>query len=185
VFFQQIELAVKRLQLMKEAFPNIDAATVFWDAISRDQWRAVEGAAATLGLRLAGSELRERPYDYEGAFAGVAPEHRAALMVMNSGVFFLERQRVAEFAFRHRTASMFVFREFVDAGGLLSYGASITAMYRRAADLVDRIAKGTSPADLPVEQPTKFELVINFKTAKAIGVEVPTSILVRADQVIE
>jgi putative tryptophan/tyrosine transport system substrate-binding protein len=106
-------------------------------------------------------------------------------MVPTSPFFFRDRARLAELAFRHRIISMFVFREWVEAGGLLSYGPSITALFARVAEFVDRIARGAKPADLPIEQPTKFELMVNLKTAKAIGIELPTAILLRADEVIE
>jgi putative ABC transport system substrate-binding protein len=112
-------------------------------------------------------------------------DHRSALIVMNSPTFFNDRVRLAQFALQRRIASMFAWREWVDAGGLISYGPSFTGIVRRAAEYVDRIGQGAKPADLPIEQPTKFELVINLKTAKAIGVEFPTSILLRADEVIE
>jgi putative ABC transport system substrate-binding protein len=186
IFFQQIELAMKRLQLMKEALPDVAAATVFWDDGSADQWQATQSAAETMGLKLTGVELGNLPYDYENALVAQAPtDHHRILMVLSSPVFFPDRERLAQLALRHRIASMFVFRGYVDAGGLLSYGPSIDALYQRAAEYVDRIAKGTNPADLPVEQPTKFELIVNLKTAKAIGIELPTSILLRADEVIE
>ena len=186
VFFQQIELAMKRLQLMKEALPGVAAATVFWDDGSADQWRATQSAAETMGLELTGVELGNPPSDYENALVAQAPtDHHRILMVLSSPVFFPDRERLAQLALRHRIASMFVFRGYVDAGGLLSYGPSIDALYQRAAEYVDRIAKGTNPADLPVEQPTKFELIVNLKTAKAIGIELPISILLRADEVIE
>ena len=162
VFLQQVELTVKRLQLMKDAFPDMQAATVFWDRISADQWAAAKGAGTALGLRLAGIELRELPYDYDVALAQVAPEDRANLFVMASPFFFLDRTRLADFALRNRIVSMFCFREFADAGGLVSYGPSLTRMFRLAADYVDRIARGAKPADLPIEQPTKFELVVNL-----------------------
>ena len=169
VSLQQIELTTKRLQLMKDAFPNMQAATVFWDRISADQWEAAKGAATTLQLRLFGAELRERPYDYDAALVQAAPEYRANLFVMTSPFFFLDRARLAEFALRNRIVSAFCFREWVDAGGLVAYGPSINGMFRRAAEYVDRIARGAKPADLPIEQPTKFELIVNLKTAKAIG----------------
>jgi ABC-type uncharacterized transport system substrate-binding protein len=104
---------------------------------------------------------------------------------MTSTGFFFDRERIANIARRHRIPSVFAFRQWADAGGLLSYGPSIAAMYRLAADYVDRIARGAKPADLPVEQPTKFEFVINLKTAKALGLDVPPSLLARADEVIE
>ena len=185
IVFQQIELVTKRLQVVVEAFPELRAATVFWDAASADQWRVAQSAAPALGLRLFGSELREQPYDYEQALAQVPPDHRGWLFAMTSPFFFPDRARLAEFALRHRMPSVFAFREWVDAGGLLSYGPSITGMYRRAADYVDRIARGTKPSDLPIEQPTKFEFILNLKTAKAIGLATPTALLLRADEVIE
>jgi putative ABC transport system substrate-binding protein len=185
LFLQQIELAAKRVQLMKDAFPDRQAATVFWDATSADQWQATQDAAATLGLRVAGIELREPPYDYEWAFAQSPPDHRGELLVMTSAFFFRDRAQLAELVLRHRVVSMFVTREWVDAGGLVSYGASLPRLYRRAAEFVDRLAKGAKPSDLPVEQPTTFELIVNLKTAKEIGVAVPTSLLLRADEVIE
>ena len=185
LFLQQIEQAAKRVQLMKEAFPQLQAATVFWDRISADQWQAARSAGETFGFRLAGIELRNTPYDYDGAWANVPPDHRGALMVSLSPLFFSDRQRIADFALRHRVASMVAVREFVDAGGLLSFGVSFATIGRRTAAYLDRIAKGAKPADLPIEQPTKFDLVVNLKTAKAIGVEIPQSILLRADEVID
>ena len=136
-------------------------------------------------MRLFGSELREQPYDYEQALAQAPSDHRGWLFVMTSPFLFRDRARLAEFALRHRMPSVFAFREWVDLGGLLSYGPSITGMYRRAADYVDRIARGAKPSDLPIEQPTKFEFVLNLKTAKAIGLATPTALLLRADEVIE
>jgi putative ABC transport system substrate-binding protein len=170
---------------VKDAFPDMQAATVFWDRLSSDQWQAAQRAAPALGLRLAGIELREQPYDYDGALALVPSDYRGSLFVMVSPFFFRDRARLAEFTLRHRILSMFAFREWVDAGGLLSYGPSITGMYRYAAEYVDRIARGTKPADLPIEQPTKFELVVSLKTAKLFGISIPTPILLRADEVIE
>jgi putative tryptophan/tyrosine transport system substrate-binding protein len=185
IFLQQIELTTKRLQVVKDMFPDLRAATVFWDWISADQFRAVQSAAPALEVQLFGSELREQPYDYEKALAEAPPDYRSWLFVMTSPFVFRDRARLAEFALRHRAASVFAFREWVDVGGLLSYGPSINGMYRRAAEYVDRIARGAKPSDLPIEQPTKFEFVLNLKTAKAIGLTTPTSLLLRADEVIE
>jgi putative ABC transport system substrate-binding protein len=184
LFFQQIEQSMKRVELVKEAFPDKQFA-VFWDRYSADQWQAAQHGAAISGMRLGGIELREPPYDYEGALAKAPPDQRGAPIVTASPVFFSDRQRLADFALAHRMPSMFALREHVDAGGLMSFGVSFAALGRRAAAYVDRIAKGTDPADLPVEQPTKFELVINMKTARALGVEVPPTLLARADEVIE
>jgi putative ABC transport system substrate-binding protein len=183
VFFRQIELTIKRLQIVKDAFPDMQSAIVFWDRISADQWNAAQSAAPALGLRLTGIELREQPYDYEKALAQAQADHHSNLFVMTSPFFFRDRAQLADLALRHRMISMFAFREWVDAGGLLS--PSITGMYRRAADYVDRIARGAKPEDLPIEQPTKFELVVNLKTARAVGIELATAILLRADEVIE
>jgi len=181
IFFQQIELTAKRLQLMKEAFPDLQSVTVFWDEVSADQWRAAQTAAPALGLRLLGVEFREQPYDYERGLAQLPSEHHRALVVFTSPVFAVpDRARLPEFAFRHRLATMFSLRQYVDIGGLMSYGASFTGMYRRVAEYVDRIARGAKAADLPIEQPTKFELVINLKTARALGLEISPTLLARA-----
>jgi putative ABC transport system substrate-binding protein len=185
VVFQQIELAAKRIQLIKDAFPDRPAATMFWDKLSADQWEASRSTAVRLGLQLSGIELHELPYDYEAALDQAPLDHRGILIVSTSPFLFRDRARLADFALRHRILSMFVFREWVDAGGLLCYGPSLTGLFGRLAEFVDRIARGAQPADLPIEQPTKFEMVVNLKTAKAIGVELPTAILLRADEVIE
>jgi putative ABC transport system substrate-binding protein len=185
VVFQQIELAAKRIQLIKDNFPDRPTATMFWDELSADQWEATRDTAATLGMQLFGIELHDSPYDYEAAFGKVPLDHRGMLMIPTSPSFFRDRARLADFALKHRILSMFVFREWVDAGGLLCYGPSITALFARVAEFVDRIARGAVPSDLPIEQPTKFEMVVNLKTAKAIGVNLPTAILLRADEVIE
>jgi putative ABC transport system substrate-binding protein len=185
LFLQQIELSAKRVQLTSDAFPEIREATVFWDRQSSDQWHAARGAAVTLGLSLAGIELSEPPYNYELALAQTSADHRGILIVMISPEFFLDRARLAEFALRHQMRSVCPLREFVEAGGLMSYGVSFTTLGRRAAAYVDRIAQGAKPTDLPIEQPTKFEMVINLKTAKALGIEIPPTLAARADEVIE
>jgi putative ABC transport system substrate-binding protein len=123
-------------------------------------------------LQLSGVELSAQPYDYEQALRETADD-RSALLVMSSPVFFNDRKRLAEFALRHKLPAAFGQREFVDVGGLLSYGPDSIASFRRVAEYVYRIAKGARPADLPVEQPTKFQLVINLKTAKALGLTIP------------
>jgi putative ABC transport system substrate-binding protein len=185
LYLQQLDLAKKRLELLTQALPSVHAATVFWDSVSDDQWKATSSAAAGFGVQLAGVELRDQPYDYEKALAQAPPDNRGVVIFPTSPVFFRDRQRIADFALRHKIASVFGFREWVDAGGLFSYGVELSAMYRRAAELIDRIAKGAKVADLPVEQPTKFELILNMKTAQAIGVIISPAILVRADKVIE
>jgi putative ABC transport system substrate-binding protein len=136
-------------------------------------------------LRLSDVELLKEPYDYEGALASVPPDHRRTLIIPIAPAFYRDRERLAEFGIRHQIASMFAVREFANAGGLLSYGPDFPAMFRRVDEYVDSIAKGAKAADLPVEQPTKFELVINVKTAKAIGVDIPDKLLALADAVVE
>jgi putative ABC transport system substrate-binding protein len=185
LFLQQIELTAKRLQLLKSAFPDMQALTVFWDRTCSDQWRAVEGAAANLGLRVDGIDLGDPPFDYDKMLARAKSEYRGTIFVLSSGFFLRDRERLADFALRNRLVSLFCFREIVDAGGLLSYGPSFSVMYRRAAEYVDRITRGAKPADLPIEQPTKFDLVINLKTAKTLDFAIPASLLATADEVIE
>jgi ABC-type uncharacterized transport system substrate-binding protein len=185
IYFQQTELAAKRLQLMKEAMPGLKAASVFFDRFSADQWRATQTAAGGLDLQLVGIDLGDQPYDYTRAISQSPSDYRRALLVMTSPPVFRDRQRLAEFALTHHILTLFALREHVDVGGLISYGPNISLLYRRAAEIVDRIARGTAPADLPVEQPTKFELVINLKTAKALGLTVPPTLLARADEAIE
>ena len=185
VFLQQIELTEKRVQLLRSAFPDLQNATVFWDRITGDQWEAAQRAATALRLQLSGVEFLDPPFDYDKALAQAAPDSRGTVFVMVSPFFFRDRARQAEFAIRNRVATMFGLREWADAGGLMSYGASVSGMLRLAAAYVDRVARGAKPADLPIEQPTKFELVVNLKTAKALGIAFPQSFLATADEVIE
>jgi putative ABC transport system substrate-binding protein len=185
LFAETIELTSKRLQLMKEMVPKSRKMVVFWDRATAGQWQAAQNAAKTLELELAGIELRDEPYDYERAL-GIAPaDHRGAMLALSSAIFFNDRKRLAKFTLRRGLPAMFPIREFVELGALVSYGPNGVALYERAADYVDRIAKGAKPGDLPVEQPTKFELILNLKTARAFGLDVPTSLLLRADEVIE
>ena len=129
--------------------------------------------------------LGSKPYNYAKSLASVPRAYRGALLVMVSPVVFRDRQRLVEFTLAEKIPNIHALSEFADAGGLISYGANISVLFERAAEYVDRIAKDAKPAELPVEQPTKFELVINLKTAKAIGLTVPSSLLARADNVIE
>ena len=186
VFFEQIELAAKRLDLFKEAVPDLRRAVMLWDKVSADQYEAVHEAATTLDIPTVSLEFHVVPYDYERALAeaGVGPGD--GLMVMTSPIFTVaDRERLAALALHHRLPSMFVFRESVEAGGLMSYGATGSEMYRLVARYVGRILKGAKPADLPVQQPTTFELVVNLKAATALGLTIPLTILGRADEVIE
>jgi putative ABC transport system substrate-binding protein len=185
LFLQQIELTEKQLQVLTDALPSVQTATMFWDSATEDQWKTASRVAAAVGLRVAGVEFREQPYDYESALSQALPDHRSALVIATSPVFYRDRQRLGDLVLRHKIASISGLREWVEAGGLLSYGVKLPAIFRRAAEYVDTIVKGAKAGDLPVEQPTKFELVVNLKTAKAIGVEVPLSVLQLADEVIE
>lgn len=186
LFLEQLELSAKRIQLIGDALPNTRAATMFWDNISTDQWHAAQASAAKLGFRVAGVKLEKYPYEYDKALAQVPSDFHRFLIVSTSPLFARDSARLAEFALRHRIPSMFVFREYVaGSGGLMSYGPSREAMSRRVADYVNRLARGAQPAELPIERPTKFELVINLKTAKALGVEFSQAMLLRADEVID
>jgi putative tryptophan/tyrosine transport system substrate-binding protein len=184
VYFQNVELVGKRLELLKQAFPKVSKMTVFWDRSSADHWAVLQAVAPQLGVQLNGTEFRERPYQYEQAFANAGAED-SFFYAGGSPFFFLDRSRLAELAIQHHMAMTCELREQVTAGGLMSYGPSLTGMFALAANYVDRIAEGAKPSDLPIEQPTKFELVINLKTAKAVGVEIPSVLLARADEVIE
>jgi len=185
VFLQQLELTAKRLQLLTEAVPRISRLWVLWDAMSADQFKAAQTAAALLRIPLEPVQLTDLPYNYERALAGTDGMRGEALMVMTSPLLSRDQARVPELALRHRLPSIFVFKANTDAGGLMSYGPSVPEMFRIAAGYVDKIAKGAKPEDLPVEQPTKFELVVNLKTAKALGLTIPPFMLARADEVIE
>jgi putative ABC transport system substrate-binding protein len=144
----------------------------------------VNVAARSLGVQLQLLEARG-PNEFDGAFAAMAKERVGALLVLSDAMFALHRTRLADLAARSRLPAAYGTREMVEAGGLMSYGSSLRDLFRRAATSVDKILKGAKPGDLPVEQPTKFELVINIKTAKALGLTIPQSLLQRADEVIQ
>jgi putative ABC transport system substrate-binding protein len=185
VVFQQMELAQKQVELLTQAFPQRTRLAVLFDAQSADQFGAAERTAKSLNLQLQSLKLENPPYDFDAAFRSAAAGAAQMALVLSSPFFVAHASRMAELAIEHRLPAMFLRGAYVEAGGLMSYGADFALMHRRAADYVAKILQGTKPGDLPVEQASKFELVINLKTAKAIGIELPTSILVRADQVIE
>jgi putative ABC transport system substrate-binding protein len=181
------ELSGKRLQLLKEAAPKITRVAVIWNPTDPGAavfLRETEGAARSLGLTLSAIEARA-PADLDAAFKGVADTRPSAFFTLPGGMFQDNLRRILEFATKRRLPGVFPNRAFVEAGGLLSYGPNFAANFRRAAIFVDKILKGAKPADLPVEQPTRFELAINLKTAKALGLTFPPSVLIRADQVIQ
>ena len=181
------ELAGKRQEMLKLAVPELTDVAVLWnpdDRLSALSWQEVQLPARHLGIRLHSLEARGFD-DLDRAFQTAAAARAGALHVMPGPLFVTSQQRIAAFALRHRMASIFHLPEFVRRGGLLAYGPDRSDLFRRAASYVDRILKGARPADLPVEQPNKFELVLNLKTAKALGLAIPPSILAIADEVIE
>ena len=182
--FQQLELAQKQVELLTQAFPDRTRLAMLFDALS-GQIDAAERAAKALNLQVHALRLENPPYDFDAAFRDGAAGGAQMALVLSSPFFLPQRDRIVALANAHRLPSMFIVKHWAEAGGLMSYGADFPLMFRRAADYVARILKGTKPADLPVEQATKFELVVNLKTARAIGIELPTAILLRADEVIE
>jgi len=181
------ELAGKRLELLKEMVPNLFRVAVMWNPGGRGStvnWQEMQPPARSLGLELHPLETRN-PSDFDRAFADASRAHVGGLAIMPSPLFAGNLRRLADLAIKSRLPAIFNLREFVEAGGLVAYGPNRTDEFRRAATYVDKILKGARPGDLPVEQPTKFELVINLKTAKALGVTVPQSLLSRADELIQ
>ena len=182
------ELNVKRLGLLKDAVPGVSRVAVLANpagaTTAAEVLKELEGAARALRVKLHVPEARERQ-EIDVAFAAMARERAEALLVMTDPMFLAQRERIVDLAAKHRLPGIFERSEFAEAGGLLSYGANLADSYRRLATYVDKILKGTKPADLPVEQPTRFSLVVNLKTAKALSLTIPRSILLQADQVIE
>jgi ABC-type uncharacterized transport system substrate-binding protein len=185
IFYRQPELAAKQLEILVQAFPTRSRLAVLYDAASADQFGAAEAVAKSMRLQLRPLKLEKPPYDFGAAFQTIANDGAQMALVLSSPFFVEYHKEIAAAAIEHRLPTMFVFKTYVVDGGLMSYGVEQLAMYRRLGDYVAKILKGTKPADLPVEQPTKFEFVINLKTAKAIGIDLPTSTLLRADEVIE
>jgi putative ABC transport system substrate-binding protein len=181
------ELSTKQLDVLKQLVPHLRRVAVLWNATvaakARD-WQELESAGPALGIVFQSREVR-RPADLDGAFDAMRKERPDALLMLGDPMLFTWRAAVVEFAAQQRLPAIYPWRQAVESGGLISYGADALALVRRAAWYVDRILKGAKPADLPIEQPTKFELVINLKTAKALGLTIPPSLLLRADQVIE
>ena len=179
------ELTAKRLELLKEAVPRVTRVAVLWGPypFSAAVLREVESASRTLGLTLHEIEVR-KPIELDSAFERMTAWRAEALLVLPHPMFVAQRMHIVELAAKHQLPSTYHLKQFVEVGGLMSYAPDVAQMSRRAAVYVDKILKGAKPGDLPVEQPTKFELVINLKTAKALGLKVPQSLLLRADEVI-
>jgi putative ABC transport system substrate-binding protein len=177
------DLTGKRLELLKEVATKISLVAVLWGPPAASNFESSKVLARSLGLELQSLEVRG-PEDLQGAFRAAAKERAQALVALRNPAIFYERKRIAELAIKSRLPAVYDDREFVEAGGLMSYGTNQADLYRRAATYVDKILKGAKPADLPVEQPMKFEFIINLKTAKQIGLTIPPNVLARADKVI-
>lgn len=181
------ELEGKRLSLLKEVVPNLSRLSVFWNpdnAFHRISKEQVQTGADLLGMSVHFAAVRASA-DIEGALASVKDERSEGLVVLPDRIFLHERRRLMDFAAQHGLPGVYAYRELVEAGGLMSYGPSYADLHRRAALFVHKILKGASPADLPVEQPTVFEFVVNLKAARSLGLEIPATLLARADDVIE
>jgi len=184
------ELVGKCLEQLKLAVPAVSRVAALWqpggqgEPTEKEMLKAAEVAARALGVRLQFVEARG-PENFDRAFSEMTRARAGALTVLPSNMFISERRRLVDLAAKNRLPAVYPWREFVDAGGLMSYGLNVADLFRRAATYVDKILKGAKPADLPVEQPTKFELVINLKTAKVLGLTIPQPLQQRADQMIE
>ncbi len=184
------ELVGKGLEQLTQAVSGVSRVAVLWqpggwgEATEKDMLKGADVAARTLGVRLQFVEARG-PADFDRAFSDMTRARAGALTLLTNTMFFIERRRLVDLAAKNRLPAVYGLREFVDAGGLMAYGPNAADLFRRAATYVDKILKGAKPGDLPVEQPTKFELVINLKTAKAFGLTIPQSVLGRADEVIQ
>ena len=185
VTFISSELAAKRLELLKEIIPGVSRVAVLWDPTHVDlEFRELEAGARALGVRLQSVEVRAAA-ELDGAFRSVTGGRADAMIVVPSRLLNLNAKRIVAFAVERRLPAVSMWGFFAEAGGLMSYGPNIDAMIRRTATHADKILKGARPGDLPIERPTRFELVVNLKTAKALGLKIPQSILVRADRVIQ
>jgi putative tryptophan/tyrosine transport system substrate-binding protein len=181
------DLDGKRLDLLKKAFPKVARVAFLWvpvDSRGNLALTEMEAAAKALGLKLQSLEVRVLE-DFDGAFARAKRDGAQALITFPSALINAQQRQVLDFAVKNRLPAMYPYSEFVEAGGLMSYAPNIADLFRRAADFVDKILKGTKPADISVEQPTKFEFLVNLKTAKQIGLTVSPTVLVQADRVIK
>ena len=181
------ELSAKRLELLKEVVPGLSRVAIMWNPDARGavlDYKETESAARSLRLQLQAVEVSHAD-DFDRAFSALTTGRAEALIVVGSAFAFTNQGRIASLALKHRLPTMYGSRDHVDAGGLIAYGPNLADAWRRAATYVDKILKGAKPGELPVEQPTKFELVINLKTAKALGLTIPPSLLRRADEVIQ
>jgi len=181
------ELSAKRVEILKQLLPRLARAAVLWNVANPGNavaWKDTERAARVLGVEIKSYELRDSK-DIEGLFATIARERPDGLLVLQDALTLAHRKQIINFTLGERIPTMFVGKEWAEEGGLVSYGDLLPERYRLAASIVDKILKGAKPADIPVSQPIKFELVINLKTAKALGLEMPATLLATADEVIE
>jgi putative ABC transport system substrate-binding protein len=185
VVVRPVELARKQIDVLRQAFPDRTRLALLYDAQTVDQFTAANQAALSLNLQVQALRLEIPSYDFAGAFQAAATGGAQLMMVLSSPAFSKRRIELAELAVKHRLPTMFTFKHYVEGGGLMSYGVDFLLLWRRTADYAARILKGAKPAELPIEQPTKFELVVNLKTAKALGITIPNGILLAADEVIE
>jgi putative ABC transport system substrate-binding protein len=181
---QSLELTGKRLQILRELVPAAETAAIFWDPTDPWLWPAAQAAGKAQGWKTVSVEIRDLS-EIVNAFKIAADAGADALLIPSSGILFSRAGQITQLAAQSRIPAIYELRPFVDSGGLVSYGADIEEIWRHAASYVDRIMKGANPAELPIEQPTKFELALNARAAKSLGLSVPPSILVRADQIIE
>jgi putative ABC transport system substrate-binding protein len=185
VFTRQPELAEKQVELLREAFPQRRRLAVIWDEQTADQFEAAERRSRVLGFEIIPQKLEALPYDFPAIFRALMTRNPELLQVASGPNIGRYQQLIVDQAMQHRLPAIYIFKSYVERGGLISYGIELGSSFRRIAALVARIFRGAKPADLPVEQPTAYEMAINLKTAKAMGIELPTSILLRADTVIE
>jgi ABC-type uncharacterized transport system substrate-binding protein len=181
---QVVETTGKRLELLKEMVPGAAPVAILWDRSAHRAWGAAEAAARDRGWKLLSLEIRDAS-EIDGAFRAAIEARASAIFVAGGALPFQLTRRIADLAVSMRLPTMYPLRSYVEAGGLMAYGPDLIEVWRHGAVFVAKILRGARPADLPVEQPTKFELVINLKTAKALGLTIPSSLLARADQVIE
>jgi putative ABC transport system substrate-binding protein len=185
VFTRQPEIAEKQIELLKEIFPSFKRLAILWDAQTVDQYEAAEKRAKMVGLDVTSHRLETMPYDISAAFRAIMAREPQMLQVASGPNIGSFQQQIVDQAKERRLPAIYIFKTYVERGGLLSYGIEIPSSFRRIAGLTAKVLTGAKPADLPIEQPTIYELAVNLKTAKAIGVELPTSILLRANEVIE
>lgn len=181
------ELSAKRLQLVKELLPGASRVAVLVapnDPVHAVEWSYMQAAEKTIGVKLQSIEVRNAE-DFDSALAGLARAPTDALLVLHNGLIRAQRERILDFAGKSKMPAMYEAAEYVDAGGLMAYGVTHADLFRRSASHVDRILKGAKPADIPVEQPTRLELVFNSRTAMALGIAIPRSLLLRADRIVE